>query len=492
MKRTIITVLAALMVFTFAACGNNPAGNNDKSEVVESETKTKVNAEDKEAKNTTITIEQAKGLLQDEGTIFIDLRPEEEYIGWPIDIKRGGHIKGAVDFPEEWFSILKEDADVEKELKRREISKEKKVVLYDKEGEISQEAIERLQKLGYNDISVLQDGIKAWAEDDTLPMDKMKNYQLLVYPKWVQDLVEDKKPHTYDGRPYKIVELSFGKEEAKYEEGHIKGAVHIDDSLNHVPGSRVLADYEFIPQETKEKFWNRPDDKKIEEMLLNLGITKDTMVVLYGPNTTAASRCAAVMMYAGVEDVRLLNGGIERWNLDKMPLEKGTVVPTPAEEFGTEIPARPDVLIDLDEEMEIVKDTNSVVASIRSWPEYTGEVSGYTYIGEAGDIAKSRFGYAGSDPYHMEDYRNVDNTMFNYHIISDRWERWGIVPDKRVSFHCGTGWRASETYLYALAMGWENICVYDGGWYEWHLREDTPRKEAGIPADAPETPELEY
>ncbi|CAH2212242.1 rhodanese-like domain-containing protein [Tepidibacter aestuarii] len=473
MRKLISLLLAIISIYLLAAC---------------SDTNISTNSNDHQS----IKIKQAQEFLSKEDILFVDLRSEEEYIGWPIDIERGGHIKGAIDFPQEWFSLLKNDKELSKELKRRNIITDKKLVLYTKNGEVSNDIIQRLSSLGYSDISVLEEGVQAWAKDATLPMDKMKNYELLVYPKWVQDLVDGKNPHTYDGKEYKIVELSFGKDESKYKEGHIKGAIHIDDKLNHVPGSRVLADYEFIPKEEQEKFWNRPDDKKIEETLLNLGITKDTMVILYGPNTTAASRCAAVMMYAGVEDVRILNGGIDRWNMDKMPLEQGVNNPKPVDTFGVKIPARPDVLIDLDEEMDIVNNPNSIVASIRSWPEYTGEISGYTYIGEAGDIPNSRFGYAGSDPYHMEDYRNIDNTMFNYHMIAARWADWGIVPDKKVSFHCGTGWRASETYMYALAMGWKNITIYDGGWYEWHLSKDRPRKEVGVPDDAPEIPTFNY
>ena len=92
----------------------------------------------------------------------------------------------------------------------------------------------------------------------------------------------------------------------------------------------------------------------------------------------------------------------------------------------------------------------------------------------------------------MEDYRNVDNTMFNYNIMADRWKLWGITSDKRVVFHCGTGWRASETYFYAYAMGWNNIHVYDGGWYEWHKHKDSPRKTPGLPDDAPEQKPQEY
>ncbi|WP_249925738.1 rhodanese-like domain-containing protein, partial [Escherichia coli] len=42
------------------------------------------------------------------------------------------------------------------------------------------------------------------------------------------------------------------------------------------------------------------------------------------------------------------------------------------------------------------------------------------------------------------------------------------------SFYCGTGWRASETFMYARAMGWKNVSVYDGGWYEWSGNPQNP------------------
>ncbi|WP_044860161.1 rhodanese-like domain-containing protein, partial [Enterobacter ludwigii] len=36
------------------------------------------------------------------------------------------------------------------------------------------------------------------------------------------------------------------------------------------------------------------------------------------------------------------------------------------------------------------------------------------------------------------------------------------------------GWRASETFMYARAMGWKNVAVYDGGWYEWSSHPQNP------------------
>ena len=187
-----------------------------------------------------------------------------------------------------------------------------------------------------------------------------------------------------------------------------------------------------------------------------------------------------------MKDVRFLNGGRPLWEAEGRPLEPGEVSWGPSKEFGGKISRNPQIIVDYDEELKLVSDPKAVIASIRSWDEYLCNKSGYTYIGEAGDVANSRFGYAGSNPYAMEDYRNLDNTMFNADLMAARWRRWGIVPDKVVSFHCGTGWRASETYFYAWAMGWPDIRVYDGGWYEWHKVPDSPRKPKGLPDDAPE------
>jgi thiosulfate/3-mercaptopyruvate sulfurtransferase len=54
------------------------------------------------------------------------------------------------------------------------------------------------------------------------------------------------------------------------------------------------------------------------------------------------------------------------------------------------------------------------------------------------------------------------------------WAEWGITPDKTVSFYCGTGWRASLAWFYAYIMGWEDISIYDGGWFEWSMDPANP------------------
>jgi thiosulfate/3-mercaptopyruvate sulfurtransferase len=215
---------------------------------------------------------------------------------------------------------------------------------------------------------------------------------------------------------------------------------------------------------------------------MRLGITEDTTVVVYGrfssPNNTdphpgsqaghlGSIRCAVLLMYAGVRDVRVLNGGIAAWGQADYPLSKEEVHPEPVTYFGAKVPVRPEIFIDTPRAKEVLSAPGENLVSVRSWEEFIGKVSGYNYIFKTGRIPGAVFGNCGSDAYHMENYRNVDQTTREYHEVLQLWKESGITADKFNAFYCGTGWRASEAFLNAYLMGWDNIAVYDGGWYEW-------------------------
>jgi 3-mercaptopyruvate sulfurtransferase SseA len=178
-------------------------------------------------------------------------------------------------------------------------------------------------------------------------------------------------------------------------------------------------------------------------------------------------RCAFIMMYAGVKDVRLLNGGLQSWLDEGFEITKEESREQPVSAFGSEIPALPGLAVDLHEAEEILKAKDKNLVCVRSRGEYTGEVSGYNYIEKKGRIPGAVFANCGSDAYHMENYRNLDHTTREYHEIEKDWKEAGITYDKFNAFYCGTGWRASEAFFNAWLMGWSNIAVFDGGWFEW-------------------------
>ena len=109
-----------------------------------------------------------------------------------------------------------------------------------------------------------------------------------------------------------------------------------------------------------------------------------------------------------------------------IPLETVQREPTPVESFGVSIPQRPDFIVDIDEAKSILADqAGSALVSVRTWKEHIGKVSGYNYIGPAGRIAGDVWGNCGTDAYHMQHYRTVDNTMRPYPEIAANWAEAG-------------------------------------------------------------------
>jgi thiosulfate/3-mercaptopyruvate sulfurtransferase len=406
--------------------------------------------------------------MEDPALVVIDVRPMAAYNGWQLQGEaRGGHIRGAVAFPLSWTDDI-EAADLKTLMHSKGITQDKTIVVCGYTPSESAAMINKLSDLGYENALTYEAGMAEWAADPRLPMSRLVNYEKLVHPVWVHKLINEQHAETYAGNGFAIFHVTFGVPE-EYESGHIPWAMHLDTNTLESPPS-----------------WNRLPAEDLETTLLAHGITHDKTIVLYGkdsiPNTDevqpgrsagqiAATRAGAILMFAGVEDVRLLDGGFDAWVSAGYEVETEERKPTPAEAFGAHIPGHPDYIIDIEEAKALIADPGGVLVSIRSWPEFIGETSGYNHIRLKGRIAGAVWGNCGSDAYHMQNYRNIDNTMRNYHEIEGNWQDVGITSDKRVVFYCGTGWRASEAFFYSYLMGWENVAVYDGGWLEWSQDE---------------------
>jgi len=203
--------------------------------------------------------------------------------------------------------------------------------------------------------------------------------------------------------------VSWGDESKAedYKKGHIKSAVHINTD-----------------EVEKGPVWNRLPDKDLEKFAKNNGITADTTVVLYGADSMPSFRVAAILKYMGVKDVRVLNGGTAAWTSAGYELDTKSNKKTPVDSFGAAVPLNKGYIVDLPEAKEILKDKEgSKLVDIRSWDEFIGKTSGYDYIKAKGRPAGAAWGHAGSDSSHLEDFRNVDNTMRNPSEILAMWEK---------------------------------------------------------------------
>ena len=87
--------------------------------------------------------------------------------------------------------------------------------------------------------------------------------------------------------------------------------------------------------------YNLLTPEEVESYMLSHGITKDTKVILYGEDVSGVGRVAYAYLWAGVEDVKVLNGGLKAWENAGYELETEVNEGTKAESFGTTVPAHP-------------------------------------------------------------------------------------------------------------------------------------------------------
>ena len=429
----------------------------------------------------TISPGELAARLADPDIRILDARPLAAYNGWRLRGEpRGGHIPAAHALPSEWLHRLDDD-DLRALADDHDLGRVKAVVVYGYDTADTDELITRLAAIGVGGIRRLEPGWTAWSSDAARPIEHLPGYRRLVHPAWLRDVLDGRVPEAPPTGRVLLFHVNFGVPE-EYAENHLPGAAYLDTNWLEDPAD-----------------WNRRSPAELERALPSLGISHDATVVLYGRDTEgdanekwpgrragqiAATRAALILRYAGVDDVRILDGGYDRWAHEGHPLEDTPREHEPIAAFGVAIPQRPELIVDIVEAREILADRDgAALVSVRTWREHIGAVSGYNYIGPAGRIAGDVWGNCGSDAYHMQHYRAVDNTMRPYPEIAANWAEAGITPDKRIAFYCGTGWRASETWFYAWLQGWERIAVYDGGWFEWSRDPVNNPIEIGEPGD---------
>ena len=406
--------------------------------------------------------------IENKEALIVDVRPVDAYNGWKMQGEaRGGHIKGAKSLPLKWAKYI----DWIEIVRSKGILPEKRIIIYSYTSREAEIVADSFIRSGFTDISVYDHFVDEWTANPELPMEKLERYAHLVYPEWVKTLTSGENSVKSDGENAIICHAHYRNREA-YLSGHIPGAIDLDTLALESPET-----------------WNRRSAEELQEALQQHGITADTTVVLYGkflspnnddpfPGSAAghigAIRCAFIMMYAGVKDVRVLNGGFQSWIDAGYEISTEDVPKKPVNDFMAEIPARPELAVDVPKAKKLLRSTDGELVCVRSWPEYIGEVSGYNYIEKKGRIPGAIWGNCGTDAYHMENYRNLDHTTREYHEIAAIWEDTGITADKHLAFYCGTGWRGSEAFFNAWLMGWPRVSVFDGGWFEWSNDPENP------------------
>lgn len=394
------------------------------------------------------------GSLNQPNTLIIDVRDDSFYNGFKErGAKRGGHIKGAIQFSASWLDYM-DISNLERFAKQKGIDKEKTLVFYGDSSDVERVGAEFASR-GYK-VKTFENFTEIANSD--FPLESFPNYFYSVSPSWLTELINGGNPESYKGGEYMVFEVSWGElKDAKDYATHIKGAYHFNtDWIENAP------------------VWNLSSPEVIEENLLKNGITHDKTIILYSSNQLAAYRVFLALKYAGVEDVRVLNGNLDTWIDSNAEVERKVNLPKAEKEFGAKIAKEVDFIIPMPKELIAQQKKGLKLVSNRAWEEYIGEISGYSYIPRVGEVVGAIYGFAGSDSSNMADYYDPDGTLRNLLEIFELWREQGIVPSDEVAFYCGTGWRAGVSWFMTQMAGWSKAKVYDGGWNAWQMDESLP------------------
>ncbi len=285
---------------------------------------------------------------------------------------------------------------------------------------------------------------------------------------WVKDLIDGKLP---ESTRYVLLECSWGEEPeaTDYTAGHIKGAVHMNtDNVE------------------SDENWNYRTPEEFKALFATFGITKDTVVVCYSADVTisADDRVALGFLWAGVENVKCLDGGMKAWKSAGYEVETDSNAPASTDkDFGASIPAHPEYIISIDDVVKRQENNDIHLVSIRSWDEFTGVTSGYSYITRAGEPKGAVWGHDTDDG----SYATADGLTAGTDVLEGYLRESDLGLSDQLAFYCGTGWRASIPFLMMYQEGYDNMVLYDGGWFQWQQHLDFP-----VQVGDPKSPSVVY
>ncbi len=270
--------------------------------------------------------------------------------------------------------------------------------------------------------------------------------QVLVSTDWVAEHLEDEN----------VVLAEVDENPDLYEDGHIPGAIklHWKDDLQD-PVERDLVE--------KPEF---------EQLLGSRGIGNDTTVVLYGDrNNWFAAYAYWYLKIYGHEDVRLMNGGRQKWadeNRELTPDEPSRAkVSYTAQERDESIRAYRDYVhgaIDID---------GKVLVDVRSPQEYSGDLLAPPGYESEGAQRGGHIPSAKSIPWAKA--VNDDGTFKSADQLSELYGDKDVTPDKETIAYCRIGERSAHTwFVLRELLGYENVKNYDGSWTEWGNLVDVP------------------
>ncbi|MEJ3405116.1 sulfurtransferase [Rathayibacter sp. YIM 133350] len=256
-----------------------------------------------------------------------------------------------------------------------------------------------------------------------------------------------------DGRAPRILDvrwrLGATDGESRFLEGHIPGAVYVDLD-RELAGHGAATDGRHP----------LPAVRDLESAARSWGLGDGDAVVVYDDNAgQSAARAWWLLRYAGVADVRVLDGGLAAWRAAGHALEEGAATPRSGSVNLTygHLP-----VLDMDEAAALP--ATGVLLDARAPERFRGEVEPVDPV--AGHIPGALNAPSSAN-------LAADGRFLPAAELRRRYEELGVSADAAVGVYCGSGVTAAHDAL-ALAVAGFEAALYPGSWSQWSNHPDRP------------------
>ena len=207
------------------------------------------------------------------------------------------------------------------------------------------------------------------------------------------------------------------------------------------------------------------DKEGMQKLLSDSGISNSTTVILYGDNNNWFA-CWAFwqLKYYGHQDVRIMNGGRIKWELEGKPFV----------ETKTEVDSVPYLAKEPDESLRAYRDqilkalseSGISLVDVRSPDEYSGLLFAPENVPQEGSQRAGHIPGAKNIPWAQA--TDSDGTFKSYAELLELYKENGITGEGNTVTYCRIGERSSHTwFVLTQLLGYSNVSNYDGSWTEW-------------------------
>src|SRR5439155_27073685 len=128
-------------------------------------------------KASNITTAELRERLAEPDLTIIDVRPLSAYNGWRLTGEaRGGHIPGALPFPNAWLRSL-EESEIQRLLNAKGIGRDATVVVYGAGASDATGLAARISESGHDAVRVYRSGWTEWSADESLAIERLANFE---------------------------------------------------------------------------------------------------------------------------------------------------------------------------------------------------------------------------------------------------------------------------------------------------------------------------